>query len=136
MSRAADQHLIPALGISNTHLLPERIQQTHFCEDDAPPTVYFGVILRRHAADGGQEELVKERRSHIPYRGWSYGKSLTAEDIALEQEGKMRCGVVEMSRLLVTVKGWETCFRALKLMGRQLGTSLNILIERGEMGFW
>ena len=34
-----------------------------------------------------------------------YGKSLTAEDMRLELEGKMRCGVVETSQLLITVKG-------------------------------
>ena len=47
----------------------------------------------------------------------------------------MVCGVVEMSQLLKSVKGRETCFCALKRMVRELGRFLNILIKREGMGF-
>lgn len=47
----------------------------------------------------------------------------------------MRCGVVEMSRLLKSVKGRETCFCALKLMVRELGRFLYIFNEKEGMGF-
>lgn len=53
------------MRIATTHFRAEWIWKGEFCEDDAPPVVYFGVVWGRHAADGGEEELVKERGRHI-----------------------------------------------------------------------
>ena len=119
----------------NTYLLAERIQQTHFCEDHSPPIVYFGVVLRRHAADGGREELVKQRSSHV---GTKVGicQVLDGGRCAFGIRRKDKCGVVKTSQPPRTVKDPETCFCALKLVVRELGGSVIFFEKREWIGFW
>ena len=80
----------------NTYFLSERIQQTHFCEDDAPPTVDLGIVLRRHATDGGREELVKKRSGHVGITvGIIVKNQLDGRKICAfgDKRGKNGCGV-------------------------------------------
>ena len=91
--------------------------------------------MRRHAADGGQEELVKKRSSHI---GTKVGiwKELDGKRYTFGIRRKDGCGVVEMSQPLVTVKGSGDVFVRKSLRSvSSVGPLIFSTKESGWMGF-